>query len=417
MGAVSALFGSLYMWRGGMALLFLLTASCMLMLGGAMLQLLGPRRVNITRRIYPIHPVAGDTLTIELQLAFTSRIPLPWMLIADNWDGGCHRELLFPGFRRSFTYSYTLEGVPRGIHRLQNCTVTWGDLPGLFTGELRPESREGFRVLPRALPVHGTLPGSGMAAGGIAVLHQGKAQGSEAADIRDYAPGDPLSRIHWKNSARKGTLQSRVPEREQGRMTCIVLANDPASYAIPHALLPPRIRRNASPPAFERAVSAAMGLLLAAERSEAYVQLFSGGWPEGMARYEGLGRMPARVRELLTEIVPDGNRSLARLLEDASRHWIPGMKVTVITGLLDTESARALAGCLTQGIQVELYYMWDRQAEPAGRAVATDAKPRQAGTVTASLQRLGARLYCLDDSGLMSGHGEAAIHGHTGQKI
>lgn len=111
-------------------------------------------------------------------------------------------------------------------------------------------------------------------------------------ESREYEPGDPLSRIHWKNSARLGNLQSKVPEREKARMSCIVLANDPKSYEIPANALTPRGSREEQPPVFEKAVSTAMGLMLFAEQSGAYVQLFSGGWPEGMARHEGLGKIP-----------------------------------------------------------------------------------------------------------------------------
>lgn len=110
--AITAVIGALYAWRGGASLLFLLSAAGILMFGGLLLQLCGPRKVQIVRRISPLRPAAGDTLTVEVQLSFSSRIPLPWMIIADYWGGRRHQELLFPGFRRKFTYSYELQEVP-----------------------------------------------------------------------------------------------------------------------------------------------------------------------------------------------------------------------------------------------------------------------------------------------------------------
>lgn len=73
-------------------------------------------------------------------------------------------------------------------------------------------------------------------------------------------------------------------------MTCIVLASSPADYEIPGGAHPPRSQRRSVIPAFEQAVSATMGLLLSAERTGSYIQLFSGGWPEGMARHEDWAR-------------------------------------------------------------------------------------------------------------------------------
>ena len=79
---ISALIGALYIWRGGASLLFLLSASGILMVCGLLLQLCGPKKVKIVRRITPVRPAAGDALTVEVEVAFTSRIPLPWMTVA-----------------------------------------------------------------------------------------------------------------------------------------------------------------------------------------------------------------------------------------------------------------------------------------------------------------------------------------------
>jgi hypothetical protein len=171
-----------------------------------------------------------------------------------------------------------------------------------------------------------------------------------------------------------------------------------------------------------------MGLMLSAEANGAYVQLFSGGWPEGMARHEGLGQIPGRVRDMLTEITPAGTRSLSRLLEDASQSWIPGMTVAVITGRLEEEAARTLARFLVQGVRVELYYVWDQPSPGTGGAVAdvlrnpsgaegpaAGYKHHAAGTIGSSLARLGARLYCLHDPVPAGVSKEAEVHDFPGR--
>ncbi|MBW4085026.1 DUF58 domain-containing protein [Paenibacillus sp. S150] len=408
--AVATVIGSLYAWRGGETLLFLLAASGVLMLGGMLLQLLGPHQVAVAHSLSPVSLAAGDTLTVEVRVSFKTRLPLPWMVIFDQWSGGQHQQLLFPGFRRSLAFTYQLQDMPRGIHRLHRCSVSWGDMLSLFTGGCQSGKGSSFKVRPRPLYIGGAVSYGSAKAGDMTIGGRTRNYNAEAGEIREYAPGDPLSRIHWKNSARKGTLQSRVPEREGGRMSCIVLANSPGEYEIPYGALAPRSRRGAGPAAFERAVSAAMGLLLAAEQSGSYVQLFSGGWPEGVARHEGLGQIPGRVQDMLTEISPDGGRPLGALLEDASRSWIPGMTVAVITGRLDEESARTLARFLVQGVKVELYYVWDQPApEPGGGLTKNQAG--RAATIGAGLTRLGACLYCLGGGSPSNGDKGVEIHG------
>jgi hypothetical protein len=367
------------------------------MLGGLLLQLSGPRTIKLVRTIAPARPMAGNTLQVKVQLSFSSRLLLPWMTIADYWGDSHHQKLLFPGFRRSFSYTYTLENMPRGIHHLLGCRITWGDLPGWFTGRTEMDGGQSFKVLPAPLYFGGTVPDSSFITGDMMYSRRGRSSSEEALESRNYEPGDPLSRINWKNSARMGSLQSKVPEREKARMTCIVLANDLPSYEVPSNAFKPRGNRDESPTAFEKAVSTAMGLMLFAERSDAYIQLFSGGWPEGMARHEGLGKIPGRVLDILTEISPDGTRNLSQLLEDASRGWIPGMTVAVITGRLEEESAKVMAKFLMQGVKVELYYAWDGPAPIRGETKEKEiCQPVR--TVGDSLARLGARMFCLDDA-------------------
>ncbi|ULO06952.1 DUF58 domain-containing protein [Paenibacillus sp. 19GGS1-52] len=294
-------------------------------------------------------------------------------------------------------------------------------------------------MLPAPLYFGDVLPDSSFISGGDMASKRGRSIGEEALDIRDYAPGDPQSRIHWKNSARRGTLQTRVPERERGQMTCVVLANCPKSYEIPPGVLTPRGYRGDTIPAFEKAVSTALGLMLSAERTGTYIQLFSGGWPEGTARHEGLGKIPGRVLDFLTGISPDSTRSLTQLLEDASRSWIPGMTVSVITGQLEEESAKVIARFLVQGVKVDLYYVWDSPApgtvdtpaqahlQPSDTMLQADSPPvngsvtsqayRQSvkGSVGDSLKRLGARLYRLDTALPASRYKEVEFHGLSGK--
>lgn len=56
-----AVAGGLYMWRGGESLLLLLTAGGVVMSGGLLMQLCGPRRVSVQRTIVPARLSAGMT--------------------------------------------------------------------------------------------------------------------------------------------------------------------------------------------------------------------------------------------------------------------------------------------------------------------------------------------------------------------
>lgn len=416
--AVEVVLFGLYVWFGGPELLFLSTAVGVLLIGGLLLYLCGPRRIELSHQVTPVHCIAGEAVTVTVKVSFRSRIPLPWMTITDRWSGGAHQELLFPGLRRSFTYSYRMTELARGYQQLEDCCVRWGDLPGWFTGRHYLREKARFKVLPAPLYFGRVALEGGYSAGDSAASPRGLHWGQDT-DIRDYRPGDPLSRIHWKSSAHRGSLQSRTPERETSRMLCVVLDNAEQSYEIPPGALSPRGLKRNETPVFEKAVSAAMGLMLSAERSGAYVQLFSGGWPEGMARHEGVGKLPGRVLNTLTGILPDSTRSLSQLLDDASRGWIPGMSVAVITGRLEHESAKVLARLLAHGVKVHLYYAWDRSVADSDREVLQEgmgeAPAPVTGTIGDSLIRLGAGLHCFDHARRAYDQGEGKSHESQGK--
>lgn len=379
-----AVTGALYAELGGQGLRYLLYFGGLLLALGLLYSLLGPRSVEAVRSAGPAYPVAGGAVEIKVELRFRTPLPLFWLVYTDQWNGLRHRELLFPGFRRRLTFRYRLENVPRGSYRLHHSGIVWGDPAGLFTSGKELTGTAGFKVRPVPLRLEASS-GWSIPAGGGPQFASPDRDGTETGDKRAYVPGDPANRIDWKSSARTGTLYSRVQNGERGRMICILLDNGAKSYTPPASKLGPRSGTGAPDQAFERAVSAAFGLLLDAERTGAYAQLFTGGWPEGGAKHEGLGIIPLSTIDLLTEIAPEGARRVPRLMEDAAHHWIPGMTAAVITGALDSDLAQAAARLLMQGVKVEVYYSWDQDA------------PGMKGSVGNSLTKLGARLYRLDN--------------------
>lgn len=70
--------------------------------------------------------------------------------------------------------------------------------------------------------------------------------------VRNYMPGDPLNRIHWKNSARSGKLQTMLPSSGWSSNTNIWLYSGSDGY--------PALTASEQQAAYELAVSAAAGL-------------------------------------------------------------------------------------------------------------------------------------------------------------
>jgi uncharacterized protein (DUF58 family) len=85
---------------------------------------------------------------------------------------------------------------------------------GLFSKSLELESEQSALVYPAIEPV-GLPSGLGTARDDGESVPGADGGGATAAGLRDFAPGDPARRIHWRVSLRRDALMVRNVESEQ----------------------------------------------------------------------------------------------------------------------------------------------------------------------------------------------------------
>jgi uncharacterized protein (DUF58 family) len=149
----------------------------------------------------------------------------------------------------------------------------FGELPARLLGRLRlawwsrrlPQDAE-FRVAPDSL-ARGARPIAGESAGETPRRLPGA--GMELLQLRDYVPGDALSRIDWKATARRGSLISREYSEAQHLELLLVIDAGRASRARAGALDRLGLYANVAARLAEHAVSVEdrVGLLVYAERT------------------------------------------------------------------------------------------------------------------------------------------------------
>src|SRR5262249_43051425 len=93
----------------------------------------------------------------------------------------------------------------RGFVRFAGVTVARADPLGLTNALIELPLAQSLLVLPRRHPVPRLpLPGSRRYQLGGVILASAVGESDEFASLRDYRPGDPRRRIHWKSFARVG---------------------------------------------------------------------------------------------------------------------------------------------------------------------------------------------------------------------
>jgi uncharacterized protein (DUF58 family) len=185
---------------------------------GALLRLISSIRpqIQIKRSLSSNRTFQGSSVRIKLEVSVQSVVPcllsveefVPLTLIPDRIVG------LNGLFWRSSTheFEYTITPNTRGGFRWPELKVSWSDPLALFQhqGSIRnPEVRSELIVYPgfHALELPDLL--RPLLSDGPPTRLRGLEDASTFAGTRPYAPGDPLRRIHWKQTAKMGFSDGR----------------------------------------------------------------------------------------------------------------------------------------------------------------------------------------------------------------
>ncbi|MNO40476.1 hypothetical protein D3C76_306220 [compost metagenome] len=371
-----ALLAWLYSWRGGSSLLFLGLLVGFILIQGVIAQLSGPTSASIERTYSPLLPSAGTKLAVTLTITLKGGIPPLWLLVEDDLGISLQGEadtgktsgkasgfssglgsgtgfglssvktsgkLLFMGWRRQYTGTYYAQGIKRGVYSEIDMHLTWGDLFGWFMRTMRVKSEAVLIVHPKPLE-------SIYFAEAATRDHSNTHNLSRDAFIpestlygrlRDYEAGDPMRHIHWKSSARKGSLLTRVSDQATGKSRYLLLDIHPDSYI---------------KDTFETAVSAAASLLLSENNNIEEILLHHGGL-ESAALLSG-NRGMYQGLDLLADI---------KLAADAEAAILPSellfntgnnasfQTITLITGGLTSHVADSILHLNESGRLVEVW--------------------------------------------------------------
>jgi len=178
----------------------------------------------------------------------------------------------------------SVEIVPtrRGHLRFVTSTIARPDPFGLFKACHTTPAPDSVLILPRRYPVpRVTMPGTRRYQHGGVALATSVGDSEEFASLRDYRPGDPLRRIHWKSWARLGKPIVKEYQDE---------------FFIRHALVLDTFTSSEHSRQFEDAVSVAASFACAIETQESLLDLLFLG-PEAYSLTAGRGL--ARTERML----------------------------------------------------------------------------------------------------------------------
>ncbi len=167
-----------------------------------------------------------------------------------------------------------LQPRKRGVLNLTGLTIARPDPLGLFKAVSSIDAPQTVLVLPKRYelpPI--SLPGLRKLQPGGVSLASSVGDSEEFISVRDYRPGDPLRRIHWKSWAKTGKPIVKEYQEE---------------YFVRHALVLDTFREESGGQIFEEAVSVAASFAAKVQTQESLLDLMFVG-PEAYCFTSGRG--------------------------------------------------------------------------------------------------------------------------------
>lgn len=311
-GAVAGLvMGRLF----GVLELFVLGATAIAALALALAWVWRPLpALQVSRRITPPRVSVGGTGRVVVQIANPSSRAVSHLTLVDPVEHtvGAHLEVGRLAAAEARTVGYRIPTARRGVLTLGPLVVRRTDPFGLARRIHVGAGPATVTVLPAIDDLPATLAGSGRREplAGAARRTIATSGVDDLATLRPYVVGDDLRRVHWPSTARTDDLQVRRDEEPwQGHLTVVLDAREDAM----------------SPVDFERAVSAAGGLVHAvAEAGDRVRLVVTDGTDSGMVDGRRASGALLETLALVAQHPPGG----LRVPTPDPRHDEPAVLVT-----------------------------------------------------------------------------------------
>lgn len=308
-------------------------------------------RLRVRRLVIPAPPSAGEPATIEVKVENTAPAPsapsLIRMDLAESAGARLTLEVGALGPKRHAVFASEIPGFRRGVYALPAPSVEMTDELGIARRRRTVGDETALTVLPAIALLDSCVFFSGRGKGQDPRTRAALAHASfDLRGVRPHQPGEPLSRIDWKSTAKTGALMLR--ETEEHTRSAVVLILDGTADA--------QVGEPGND-TFESAVSAlgSIGAFLLRE-GLAVKLLVHGAHPEEDSLEPG-ERGTMRLLGALAQTTPSGDQPVAATLRAFRASVAAGISVVVATPAIDRTLLVALTDLVDRGTPAFLVHV------------------------------------------------------------
>jgi uncharacterized protein (DUF58 family) len=338
-------------FQGGFAAWFMFYAAVLLAAYEFLTERNALRNATSTRKLSSRKINAGQTLEVDILIELDGKWPLPWLVVEDTLptrlllQSGSNRELHFPGYHRKLRLTYSLPNMPRGKYVLGDTRLVTGDIFGLTKKEIVHKRMDEVTVYPRIIPISYWHTINKFNTGHTHAQNRMAEDSSDVIGVRDYVQGDRLSRIHWRASARTGSLKTKEFELHVTNDMMFFLNRSEDAYLCGSNQL------------FELAVTTCASLIKHAVSKKYSVGLASYGKERVTIAQSRSFEQYLRIIEHLAIVQADGGDEYNEAILREVNYLQRGSTIVLITPVLDQPLVQLIGFLEYRKIKTELFYI------------------------------------------------------------
>ncbi len=193
---------------------------------------LGSRSPNVQRQVTPSEVTAGGEITSRIVVDARGLALGGAVLYRDT-----HPDALRGSFEASLPVGLARHRIDhrltvawRGRHQLGPLRRSVTDAFGLARMQRMLPGTADVLALPQVHPLEPLRAASGLGSASDATVLKTSLIGTDDVLVREYLPGDDVRRIHWRSTARTGTLMVRREEQAWDPSAVVLLDNRVISH-------------------------------------------------------------------------------------------------------------------------------------------------------------------------------------------
>ncbi|HEX9413962.1 MAG TPA: DUF58 domain-containing protein [Ktedonobacterales bacterium] len=301
------------------------------------------RGIVFTRTTPIARAQVGDRLEERLALENRSWFPKLWVQVSDESTlPGHHAGYVSSlGSHKRITWRARTLCRQRGRYQLGPVAATTGDPLGLFRRTLPLAPGYPLLVLPTVVPLNGFTLFPGVMPGRGRGSQRSLQTATNVVTVRNYVPGDPLTHIHWRSTARVGQFMVKDFDLDPTVDVTILLDLDPRTQV-------GEGEQSAEEYGVTIAASLAAHLL---RQKQLAVSLVVSGMPEGTLQFDRGERQLDRMLELLAIAHPLVEAPLSEALSLEAIRLARNSVLIVITASTELSWPEAVHHLLRGGVR------------------------------------------------------------------